>query len=73
MYSIFRSTHPDFGITVISIYTLSDLGDLSNLIDSLSRNILQYSPPREWIMCKIGVFPIFSENDLLKVDKILKG
>ena len=73
MYSIFRSTHPDFGITVISIYTLSDLGDLSNLIDSLSRTILQHSPPREWIMCKIGVFPIFSENDLLKVDKILKG
>ena len=73
MYSIFRSTHPDFGITVISIYTLSDLGDLSNLIDSLSRTILQYSPPREWIMCKIGVFPIFSANDLLKVDKIPKG
>ena len=73
MYSIFRSTHPDFGITVISIYTLSDLGDLSNLIDSLSRTILQYSPPSEWIMCEFGVFPIFSENDLLKVHKILKG
>ena len=52
------------------MYTLSDLGDLSNLIDSLSRTIQQYSPPREWIMCELGVFPIFLENDLLKVDKI---
>ena len=55
----------------ISIYTLSDLGDLSNLIGSLSRTIQQYSPPSEWIMCELGVFPIFLENDLLKVDKIL--
>ena len=54
------------------MYTLSDLGDLSNLIDSLSRTIQQYSPPREWIMCELGVFPIFLENDLLKVDKILR-
>ena len=43
----------------ISIYTLSDLGDLSNLIGSLSRTIQQYSPPSEWIMCELGVFPIF--------------
>ena len=56
---------------LISIYTLSDLGDLSDLIGSLSRTIQQYSPPREWIMCELGVFPIFLENDLLKVDKIL--
>ena len=55
---------------MISIYTLSDLGDLSNLIGSLSRTIQQYSPPSEWIMCELGVFP-FSENDLLKVNKIL--
>ena len=55
----------------ISIYTLSDLGDSSNLIGSLSRTIQQYSPPSEWIMCELGVFPIFLENDLLKVDKIL--
>ena len=54
-----------------SIYTLSDLGNLSNLIGSLSRTIQQYSPPSEWIMCELGVFPIFLENDLLKVDKIL--
>ena len=54
-----------------SIYTLSDLGDLSNLIGSLSRTIQQYSPPSEWIMCELGVFPIFLENDLLKLDKIL--
>ena len=43
----------------ISRYTLSDLGDLSNLIRSLSRTIKQYSPPSEWIMCALGVFPIF--------------
>ena len=55
----------------LSIYTLSDLGDLSNLIGSLSRTIQQYSPPSEWIMSELGVFPIFLENNLLKVDKIL--
>ena len=55
----------------IHVYTLSDLGDLSNLIGSLSRTIQQYSPPSEWIMCELGIFPIFLENDLLKVDKIL--
>ena len=42
-----------------SIYTLSDLGDLSNLIGSLSQTIQQYSPPSEWIMCELGVFPTF--------------
>ena len=52
-------------------HTLSDIGDLSNLIGSLSRTIQQYSPPSEWIMCELGVFPIFLENDLLKVNKIL--
>ena len=41
------------------LYTLSDLGDLSNLIGSLSRTIQQYSSPSEWIMCELGVFPIF--------------
>ena len=56
----------------ISIYTLSDLGDLSNLTCSLSRTIQQYSPPSEWVMCELGVFPIFLENDRLKVDKILR-
>ena len=58
-------------IKIISIYTLSDLGDLSNLIGSLSRNIQQYSTPSEWIMCEVGVFPTFLESDLLKVDRIL--
>ena len=57
------------GVSLISIYTLSDLGDLSNLIGSLSRTIQQYSPPSEWIMCERGF--IFLEKDLLKVDKIL--
>ena len=39
---------------------LSNLGDLSNLIGLLSRTTIeQYSPPRDWIMCKLGVFPIF--------------
>ena len=58
-------------IYIFSIYTLSDLGDLGNLIRSLSRTIQQYSPPSEWIMCELGIFPKFLENDLLKVDKIL--
>ena len=53
------------------MYTLSDLGDLSNLIGSLSRTIQQYSPPSEWIMFELSVFPIFLENNLLKIDKIL--
>ena len=60
-----------YNITHVIIYTLSDLGDLSNLIGSLSRTIQQYSLPSEWIMCELGVFPIFLENDLLKVEKIL--
>ena len=56
----------------IYIYTLlSDLGDLSDLIGSLSRTIQQYSPPTEWIMCELGFFHIFLVKDLLKVDKIL--
>ena len=59
-------------LILFSIYTFSDLGDLSNLIGSLSRTIQQYSPPSEWILCELGVFPIFSENDRLKVDKILR-
>ena len=58
-------------INIFSIYTLSDLGDLSDLIGSLSRAIHQYSPPGEWIMCELVFFPIFLEKDLLKVDKIL--
>ena len=41
------------------------------MIGSLSRAIQQNSPPSEWIMCDHGVFPIFGENDLSKVDKIL--
>ena len=40
-----------------SIYTLSDLGNSSNLICSLSRTIQQYSPPSEWIMCELAFFP----------------
>ena len=40
-----RSRAWSSAIKVISIYTLSDLGDLSNLIGSLSRTIQQYSPP----------------------------
>ena len=60
-----------YHIFSFSINTLSDLGDLNNLIGSLSRTIQQYSPPNEWIMCELDVFPIFLENDVLKVDKIL--
>ena len=36
----------------ISIYTLSDLGVLSNLIGSLSLANEHYSPPTKWIMRK---------------------
>ena len=46
-----------FLIIGFSIYTFSDLGDLSNLIGSLSRTIQQYLPPSEWIMCELGFFP----------------
>ena len=60
-----------YRIFLISTYTLSDLGDLSNLIGSLFRTTQQYSPPSEWIMCELVFFPIFLEKDLLKVDKIL--
>ena len=58
-------------IIYISIFTVCYLGDISNLIGSLSRTIQQYSPPSEWIMCELGVFPSFLEKYLLKVDKIL--
>ena len=58
-------------ISLISINTLSDLGDLSNLTGSLSRTIQQYSPPSKWIMCELGVFPMLLENSLLKVDEFL--
>ena len=44
----------------------------ANLIGSLFRAIQQYSPPSEWIMCERGVIPIFVENDLSKVNKILE-
>ena len=56
----------------VSIYTLSGLGVLSNLNGSLSRTI-QYSPPNKWIICEVGVFPVFFflENDLSKGLKIL--
>ena len=57
-------------MSFVSIYTLSGLGVLSNLIGSLSRAI-QYSPPNKWIICDVGVFPIlFLEHDLSKVHKI---
>ena len=69
---------------MFSIYTLSDLGDLSNLIGSLSRTIQQYSPPSERITCELGVFPTFfrersfksRENpraDFFKARKDLEG
>ena len=53
-------------ISDISIYTLSDLSDLSNLIGSLSLTIQQYSPPSEWKMCELGVFPIFFRERSVK-------
>ena len=55
----------------LSIYTLSDLGDLNNLIGSLSWTIQQYSPPSEWILSELGVFSEFFRERSLKVEKIL--
>ena len=52
-------THSEIRIILFSIYTFSDLGDLSNLIGSLSRTIQQYSPPSQWMMYELGIFPIF--------------
>ena len=49
-------------INMVSIYTLIDLGELSNLIGSLSRTIQQYSPPSEWIMCELGFSHFYSER-----------
>ena len=57
--TVFAFLLRDNVICHIGIYTLSDLGDLSNLIGSLSRNIQQYSPLSEWIMWKVVFFPIF--------------
>ena len=56
-------------MTFVNIYTLSDLGDSSNLIASLCRTIQRFHL-LAWIMCELRVFPIFLDNDLLKVDKI---
>ena len=59
-------------MSFVSIYTLSGLGVLSNLIGSLSRTI-QYSPPNKWIIIIGGwcFSHFFFENDLSKVHKIL--
>ena len=56
MYTTMPCPFPRLLIIIMyfRIYTLSDLGDLSNLIGSLSRTIQQYSPPSEWIMCELG-------------------
>ena len=43
-------------IWAFSIFTLSNLGDLWNLIGSLSRTIQQHLPPSEWIMCELDYF-----------------
>ena len=61
MYTTMPCPFPRLLIIIMyfRIYTLSDLGDLSNLIGSLSRTVQQYSPPGEWIMCELGVFPVF--------------
>jgi len=63
-YILKRGKDAEDKLRGFSICTLSDHGDLSNVIGSLSRSIQQYSPPSEWIMCELGVFPIFLENDL---------
>ena len=53
-------------ISCVSIYTVNDLGVLSNLIGSLSLANEHYSPPTEWIMRKpnknkmVGVNSLFA-------------
>ena len=49
-------------IYIFSIYTLSDLGDESNLIGLIFRTIQQYSPPSEWIMCDLCFFHFLRER-----------
>ena len=62
----------------VSIYTLSDLGALSNLIGSLSLAYEHYSPPTKWIMRKpnknkmAGVNSRFAsvlESEILKIEE----
>ena len=38
-----------------------------NLIGLLSRTIQQYSPTGEWIMCELGIFPIFFTERPFKI------
>ena len=61
-----------YTLYIYLVYTHSVILVISNLIGSLSRTIQQYSPSSEWIMCELGVFPIFLENDLFEVDKIVR-
>ena len=60
------------------MYTLGDLGVLSNLIGSLSLANKHYSPPTEWIMRKpnknkmVGVNSRFAsvlESEILKIQE----
>ena len=58
------------GATSISIYTLSDLGDLSNLIGSLSRAIQQggeYKADEQNRCRELGVLPKFRSKAFLKI------
>ena len=61
-------------INSFSIYSLIDLGDLNKtdwfaIFDYSTINI--HLLASRYIMCELCVFPIFLENDLLKLDKIL--
>ena len=51
---------------VPTLLSISDyyiyLGDLRNLIGSLSRTIQQYSHPSEWLMCELCVSQFFRER-----------
>ena len=40
--------------------TLGYLSDLNNLIGKFA--ISDYSPLSEWIMCELGVFPLFQRT-----------
>ena len=58
----------DGSISFFSIYTLSDLGNSSNLIGSLSLTMTLYSPKTEQNhCCELGVLPRFHSKAFMKI------
>ena len=57
-----------YSISLISIYTLGDLGILSNLTGSLSLANEHYSSPTEWIMRKPNKKKMAGVNSRFGID-----